>query len=235
MRADVVPATAADKRAVIRGPALSAVGDTVFLKYFDDHITSILLPLPAVGGPTFFVTDNLTGCRFFVDQITGGGAGLIVYHANTHNHSAGAMADCDVQTPAATNELVQMHQDAQADYAALGFTLANVASCAKPNYYMQAGNAERHKRVQGRTAGATFNAPVGAAFAGGTTVVGFPVGHTWQFWYQTWGTVDYKRPNIGVFDAIKSGKFNYLQKRLRHGLQHDATVDKFKVVDCQQI
>lgn len=232
----VVPATSADKRAVIRGPALAAAGDTIFLKYYDNHITSILLPLPVAGGPTFFVTDNLTGCRFFVDRIAAGGSGLIVYHANTHGHSAGPLADCDVQTANASAELVLMHQNAQADYAALGFTLNNVATCTKHNYYLEAGHAERRKRLQGRTEGNVFNNPaVGAAFAGGTTVVGFPVGPTWQFWYQTYGTVDYKRPDIAIANALKAGQFNYLIKKARFGLDHDATFDKFEVIDCQQI
>ena len=83
---------AGDARRTITG-GLNAAGDTIFLKYFDDHITSIVLPTPAPAGVTFFVTDNLTGCRFYVDRITGGGNGLVVYHANTHAHTAGALAD----------------------------------------------------------------------------------------------------------------------------------------------
>jgi hypothetical protein len=223
-----------DARSTIGG-ALSATGDTLFLKYFDDEITSIVLPTPAPAGVVLFVTDNLTGCRFYLDQITAGGTGLVAYHANTHQHSAGAMADADAQTAAASGVLDLMHQRAQADYAALGFTLNNIATCEKSEYYLAAGNEERRKRLQGRTAGKTFQSPAGAVFAGGTTIVGLPSGGSWEFWYQTFGTMDYERPDIRTWDALKGVKLKYLAKRMRHGLDHAAKFDEMKVVDCDQI
>lgn len=72
--------------------AQSATGNAVYLKYFDEEITSVRLPYPAPAGLVFF-TDNMSGCKFYVDSINGSND-LIVYHANTHQHNPGPIRRC---------------------------------------------------------------------------------------------------------------------------------------------
>ncbi len=222
----IAAATPADARNRLSGVA-AAGGDTIYLKYFDDEISSVRLPCPAPPGVTLFVTDTLTGCKFFVDTIAGS-TDLMVYHANTHAHAAGMGADCDVQTVGATGILDQLHTDAVADYAVHGIVLNNLSTCDKPTYYGAGGIAERNKRNQGRTQGPTFAAGQ-AVFAGGCTIVGIPTGATWRFYYQTYGTLDYTRPDIPLAEALIKFKWNYAQKKIRKGLQHGAGYDSMKV------
>ncbi len=229
----IAQATPTDARYRLSGAAAVGAGDTIYLKYFDEEITSVRLPCPAPAGVTLFVTDTLTGCKFFVDTIAGS-TDLMAYHANTHQFSAGAGADCDAQTPGASGVLDQLHTDAVNDYLAHGIVLNNAANCAKPTYYGAGGQAERQKRVDGRGQGPTFQAGQ-ATFAGGCTIVGFPVGNTWQFYYQVYGTVDYSRPDIHLAEALIKFKWNYAHKKIWQGLDHAATYDTMKVFGWGQI
>lgn len=211
--------------------AANVNGDTYYLKYFDDEVTSMRLPCPAPAGVTFFMTDNMSGCRFYVDRITGSND-LIVYHVNTHQHSAGPLADADVQTGAANGVLNAMHNAAQADYAPL--VLNNIAACAMPTYFGAGGMAERRKRLQGRQGTLPGQNP---KFLGGCTIVGFPVGNTWEFWYQTWGDVSYTRPTGAavVAEAVVKFRWNYLRKRVTQDNTHRASYATMKVLDHRRI
>jgi hypothetical protein len=223
----IAAASPTDARNRLTGAGAAGGGDTIFLKYFDEEITSVRLPCPAPAGVTLFVTDTLTGCKFFVDTIAGS-TDLMVYHANTHQFSAGAGADCDVQTAQATGVLDQLHTDAVADYAVHGVVLNNVAVCDKPTYYGAGGIAERNKRNQGRGQGPILTAGQ-PAFAGGCTIIGIPHGGTWRFYYQLYGTVDYSRPDIPLVEALIKFKWNYANKKRSQGLDHGATYDSMKV------
>lgn len=222
----------ADNRYKLTG-AISATGDVIYLKYFDDEITSVRLPCPAPPGVALFVTDTLTGCKFFVDTITGSND-LIAFHGNTHAHSAGNNADCDVQTAAAMRTLDQMHTDAVADYAVFGIALNNSLQCIKTTYYGAGGRAERQKRAPGYGQGPVFKAGQ-AVFSGGCTIIGIPHGNTWRFYYQTYGSLDYSRPNIPLSDAILNFQWNYARKKLMYGLDHASGTDKTEVFDWAQI
>ena len=57
-------------------------GDTIYLSYFTNEISSVRLPNPPPAGVTTFTTDNLSGCKVFVDTIAGSND-VIVYHAGT--------------------------------------------------------------------------------------------------------------------------------------------------------
>jgi hypothetical protein len=105
----------------------NAAGDTIYLPFYADHITSTRLPNPPPGALAFFYTDNLSGCRFFVDTIAASND-VIVYHANTTQHSAGTNAWADVQTGAAGTVLDAMHANAQTDGPYAGLVLTNVAA-----------------------------------------------------------------------------------------------------------
>ena len=254
-RADLAiaaPTPGVDARATLAGP-YSATGDTIFLKYFDEEITSIRLPVPPPPGVTLFVTDNLTGCRFYVDQI-GANGDLVVHHANTHQHTAGANADCDAELPAATLVLDNLHATAVANYALFGLPLLPRAVCGRPTYFGAGGADERRKHLQGRTqrplAGAAAGGgggggggghappppPLGRPkFMGGCTIAGFPIGGTWQFWYQLWGATDYRRPDLHPLRAAATFHWNYLHRRRTEGLDRVVGYADFRVVDCQRI
>lgn len=179
-------------------------GDTYFLPYDDDHITSLRLPSPAPAGVTQFVTANLSGCRFFVDRITGS-TDLMVYHANTHQHGVTPLDDADAQSANASNILDQMLVDARNDLAPLA--LVGAASCIKTTYFRPAGARERQLAFVGRQ-NVEMNSPTRPrdkpTFGGGCAVVGIVVGGSWEFWYQCWGKVDYKDPDTIVRHRIRS-------------------------------
>jgi hypothetical protein len=221
---------------------VAPAGNTIYLPYNDDRITSVRLPNPPPGGVNFFLTANMSGCKFFVDAI-GGSNDLMVYHANTHQHGSPAHGSpVNSQTPAALAILDAMHANAQADYAAAphNLVLNNVASLAKQAYYLQGANAERRKERQGRglsvlqSAGVgqpTVNVWVAPEFAGGCSVMGFYNGG-WHFYYQTWGDVDYTRPSGSK--AIAKDLFTFgwksLHNRRTKGIAHTLFSD-ITVVD----
>lgn len=218
------PPVVGDARAAIKGTR-NNLGNAIFLKYFDNEITSVRLPFPAPAGVTLFVTDNLSGCKFYVDSIAGSND-VIVYHANTHQHTAGPASDADFQQPAANGVLDAMHTAGQGDYA--GLVLNNVAECALPRYFNEAGDLERAKRARGRT---------GPKFMGGCTIVGFPGAAEWEFYYQTWGDMNYSRPS-GVMTVAKSlvtFHWNHLRKLAFEGANHRASFATMRVVDHGRI
>jgi hypothetical protein len=206
--------------------ALGAPGDGYFLPYFPNEITSIRLPSGAPA-TTLFFTGPLDGCKIYVDAINGSND-LIVYHANTYQHPPAANADADVQTPAANALLDAMHLAAQGDYAPLG--LNNLASLAKPTYFGRGGQEERRKALQGRTETATGGTP---KFNGQCSIFGFPVGISWQFWFQTCGNIKYHRP-MGKAGALFTGHWNTLTRLRREGPGHVASNRTAKVFDYQR-
>ncbi|MCP5159547.1 MAG: hypothetical protein H6974_05155 [Gammaproteobacteria bacterium] len=231
---NLTPPIVGDARSTIGGNQDNN-GDAYFLKYFDDEITSIRLPCPAPGGVLLFVTDNMSGCKFYVDTINGS-PDLIVYHANTHQHTAGPIADADFQQPAAAIVLDGLHAAAQGDYA--GLVLNNVAQCAMPTYFQNAGQAERRKRQQGRLSSGHNPLPgAGPKFMGGCTIVGFPHAGTWQFWYQTWGDLNYLRPSgtKAVAKSLFTFHWHHLHKLRVDGKKHVASYATMEVIDCRQI
>lgn len=225
--------------APVPGSVLSTVagahnnpGDGVYLKFFGNEITSIRLPNPA-GALTLFFTDNLSGCKFYVDTITGSND-LIVYHANTTAHGPGPIANADFQSPAADAVLDALHTAAQADYAAQGVVVNGAASCAKPTYFASGGNEERRKALQGRSA---QTGPGGPQFLGLCSIFGFPVGPTWQFWYQTCGDVSYKRP-IGPSSLLQKDPNSIIPskgKLFTEGRTHAASYASMRIFDHAQI
>jgi hypothetical protein len=66
---------------------LAATGSAYYLPYDDDTITSVRLPNPPPADVDFFLTANMSGCKLFIDTITGS-PDLMVYHANTHMHGS---------------------------------------------------------------------------------------------------------------------------------------------------
>src|SRR5258708_33728215 len=117
--------------------------------------TSVRLPNPPAGGVDFFLTANMSGCKLFIDTITGS-ADLMVYHANTHQHGSPAHnSPVNFQNPLADTELNRLHTMAIADYANLpapnNLALVNVATLSKPTYYGNGALAAVRKATQART------------------------------------------------------------------------------------
>jgi hypothetical protein len=210
-------------------------GDTIYLPFYGDTICSTRLTNPPPVGYNFFYTDNLSGCRFFIDSITGTND-LIVYHANTTANTAGPNAWADMQTAAAGNTLDTMRTNARGDgpYAALN--LQDVGSIDLPTYFRAPGIEERRKGtgLQGR------GAPVlGAAagrnrpeFVGGCFVCGFFINGQWEFWFQTWGDFGYTRP--GYFQGIATLDWVGVHKRRTQGQEQLASIGNFRVMEFRQ-
>jgi hypothetical protein len=202
-------------------------GDGAYLPYFDEEITSIRLSCPS-GAIELFFTANMTGCKFYVDSIQGSND-LIVYHANTHLHSAGH-GYADFQQVNANTVLDGMHTAAQQDY--LPLVLHEEASCNMPTYFASGGQEERRKEMQGRKT--TSINGLHPEFMGLCSVFGFPRGLGWQFWFQTCGDVEYKRP-FGKTRAFFTGHWEMLGKLKTEGRSHKASYKTFRVFDHERI
>lgn len=195
-----------------------AAGDTIYLSYFTNEISSVLLSDPPLAGVTKVTTDNLSGCKVFVDKV-GATNNLIFYHANRRADSPpsnqGAVRPALETANAATN-LDNLHTAAMAHYAAAPHNLAgvvNVGSINKPTYNQQADAMVVRKTNQGRVRLPGPNDPpdpnrVNAPeWAGGTVVFGFYMAHSgWEIYYQTWGAVEYRRPKTAVHAVRTYGR-----------------------------
>jgi hypothetical protein len=174
-------------------PQKSASGDTVYLSYFTDEISSVRLPFPAPPGVTTFLTDNLSGCKVYVDKVQGTND-VIVYHANARAFSPPGKASGthpSLEPAQAAQTLDQLHTRAQADYAAAPYNLTVQAgnSISKPAYNLKANMEVVEKLTQGAT---------NAEFLGGTLVVGFATGSGWKFHFQTYGDVEFDRSATSI-------------------------------------
>jgi hypothetical protein len=219
--------------------ALAAGGNTYYLPYDNNKITSMRLPSPPPANCTTFFTANMSGCRFYIDTI-GGSADLMVYHANARDtapsppHSA-----VNLQLAAATNELDRLHTAAQQDFAAPPYNLAlvNVGSLAKPAYYAAGHTAEQRKyatRTMLYPDGHGGFLPGNPEFWGGCSVIGI-YNAGWRFYYQTWGAVEYDRPQINTpkekAEAIVTFHWNHLIKLKKEGNRHGLDIRYAEIVD----
>ena len=235
---DAPHAMNAAMRTILVTPPIGA-GDTLSLPFFNDKISSIRLTWPRPAGVDFFFTDNLSGCKIFVDRVPGTGD-VIVYHANTTQHSAGSLGNADFQTANAATELDDLHTRAvNNEYAALH--LVGVTSLAMPRYFLAPADEERRKENQGRRS-TTFDAtprvqPGGGAaqvrtrpmFMGGCTVLGLPGAGKWDLYFQTWGDVGYARPNAAKM--FFTGDWVGLHKRRTLGNEHTAAYANMTVLE----
>jgi hypothetical protein len=200
----------------------AANGDTIYLSYFTNEISSVRLPIPPPAGVTTFTTDNLSGCKFFVDRIVGSDD-LMVYHANARLHAPisnlGATQPA-TESLAARNHLDGLHTRARNDYFSTPphLQFANGASLDKPTYNQQADLEVQRKVVQGRSRipnpneAPDPNRSNSPEFLGGTVIFGFYVPTPlrivpgeWRFYYQTWGAVEYRRPATAPKGWVQGG------------------------------
>jgi hypothetical protein len=220
---------------------LNAAGNTIYLPYDDDKITSMRLPVPPPPGVNFFLTANMSGCRFIVDSIAGSND-LVVYHANTHAHAAPPHGfPANFQDPGATVVLNTLHHLAQQDYAPA--VLNNAIILSKPAYYNHAAVMEQQKHNRGRrfvyntgTAVAPNVQKARPEFVGGCSVMGFFVGAAWQFHFQTWGDLDYDRPTGAgaVAKDLFTFHWNSIHKLRTLGAHKGVAFQNMRVVDHAQ-
>ena len=207
-------------------------GNTLYLPYEDDKITSLRLPIPPPAGVDFFLTANMSGCRFFVDKIIGSND-LMVYHANTHQYASPPHSAVNYQDPQALSELAGLHSRARGDYAAAphNLSLVNVADLTKTVYYGVGALAEQRKINQGRTLteidANQVKTTVPPEFYGGCSVMGFYTGGAWKFYYQTWGAMSYERPPAEVIKALLTAHWNYVHKARVEGKDRKRQPHKF--------
>jgi hypothetical protein len=170
----------------ITGFAPGAAGDTIYLPWKEDHITSTILPNPAPAGVRQFITAGMSGCKFFVDTITGS-SNLLVYHANAKKFPAPAGSLVNFQPPAAITFLDQLHTTAQAYYAAAprNLTAVDAAEIAKLRYYRAPEAEVLRKQQQGR-----LNLSVDT----GVALMAFWEAPRWVFYWQVFGDTEYDRP-----------------------------------------
>ena len=210
-------------RREIRGTKAIA-GNAICLPYDNDHISSVRLPFPAaLLGIDFFYTANMSGCKFFVDSIPGS-QDVIVYHANSNPPGTGQNALPDYQAAAVTNALDTLHANAQNDYAPIA--LVNRTSLAKPQYNQAAAVQVMLKRARVDARQQKFSMDIkerDVHFTGGTTIVGYPGGAGWEFYYQTWGYISYTRPSgfLNVMTGVFTFHWNYLHKLATRGTEEE--------------
>lgn len=214
---------------------LDARGNSLYLPYKNDTITSLRLPIPPPAGVDFFLTANMSGCKLFIDKIVGSND-LIVYHANTLKFPTPAHGSpVNDQSPFANRELDSLHSNAQADYRVAPHNLApiQVKSLAKPEYYQVGALEEQRKADQGRTLDLIDKnqnpISVPPEFGGGCSIVAYYSGGAWTFYYQTWGSLTYDRP-AGVTAIAKNlltGHWNYVHKARVEGKDHKQKPYKF--------
>jgi hypothetical protein len=191
-------------------------GDAVYLPFKANNICSAVLPADVNSGVTHFFTAPLSGCTIFIDEVTavpaavGGAAApaiavgdLVVYHANALSHCA-SQAVVQANPAAAFNVPARNHMRntvynvGRRDYVGggagqHGLTLQRVGICEQGVYMKAVWDEMARKRGQGRT---HVTSDVG------TNVIGIRNGNAWEFWFQTWGWVNYQRP----FPSAKMGR-----------------------------
>jgi hypothetical protein len=221
------------------GPNPNAAGDMIYLPFRANHITSVRLTVPPPAGVTFFCTANLTGCRFFIDAVPAPSQDLVVYHANTTQHTAGANAWSDVQTPNAGQVLDQMVVNARADAPYAGLGLVQVAALDMHTYFLAAGQEERRKAHQGVFSVQGRGAPAAGAgagrtrpyFAGCCFICAIYNGANWDFYYQAFGVIGYSRP--GYVRGVLTFDWVGVHNRATLGATHNVGYGDFAVLDHQ--
>ena len=152
----------------VRNLNIGVGNDTIYLPYYMGKIASVKLSVGA--GPNFFVTDNMSGCAFYIGRNPAGD--LYAFHANSQQGSSQAVMQSErpsFQGPVAANEL-----DGQVTYARRHHGPMTIVGGISKSAYLSPVDA-----VAAR----------GDQFTGGTTIAGWCNGGQWEFWFQNWGAV----------------------------------------------
>ncbi|MFT3769369.1 MAG: hypothetical protein QM820_28360 [Minicystis sp.] len=169
--------------------ALAAGGDTFFLPYGNDQIHAIRLPA-AAGPVTTVLTANLSGCAIFIERKQNND--VVFYHANgvTDALTGAAVSPTALesstqptfQTGGAYMRLFRLYEEARAHYPG---AVTEVRALFKGEYNRPVLEEMARKWGHGRT---------DITLAAGTTVGAFWQNARWEFFYQTYGGLEYRRP-----------------------------------------
>lgn len=187
-------------------PQVDPGGDTYFLPFDVNRICSMRLPTTAVAalaGVDSFLTTNLSGCKFFVDRVTNVAGEVIVYHANNMANAPPPQNPPQprLELPACTTFLDQLYTNARADWtgAPHNLNLAMAGRVSKPTYNSGFVQEIQRKTGQGRNV---------TDYAGGTIVFGVANGPQWEFYWATYGSCEYDRPNTSPKSWFGHQHFN---------------------------
>ena len=181
--------------------AQNAAGDTIFLPFQQNQVHSVYIQtgLAYAAGVRGFITVNLSGCRLYIDRVTGSND-LIIYHANAlaigPYIKPGQVAplnppdplDMDKETPARLQALDAQYTTSKAYWAGAApagraLNLTGAPGLGAMTYYTSAvSKVKTEQAVPGRTA---------VQFWGGVSVVGELIGGVWQIWWQIYGDCTY--------------------------------------------
>lgn len=165
-----------------------------YLPFYQNAITSMIIPRAGDLNVNAFFTDALSGCSIFIDRVHGTGD-LVVYHANRIQQLPLDAAEREeyFRITAFDDLMAEAQASMRADkdlaqaqmLGAIGFPLTEVASLHRRQYLQCIENERVRKTADGRT---NFD------YAAGTNVMGFHGdGGTWEFCWQTWARISYDR------------------------------------------
>jgi len=166
------------------------VGSTeniLYLPYHENCITSLVIPTNLDKSVSYFITDALSGCNFFIDELPNGD--LVCYHANAKQFSP--QEKVVRANPAATSDLAEGTMDGLHTNAVRSqFPEATPLRRLQASEYYAKPQAEVELQRKHRT---------GVEFFGGTTLMGFRVPDgTWEFWFQTYGRITCDKVGISA-------------------------------------
>ena len=184
----------------IQFTAPAGAADAIFLPFVQDMICYTLLPADPASNVDVFFTDNLSGCSVFIDRVDNTND-LVVYHANRVTltatpNPAQYLADTPFpdQYRMARHTMRGDHDATRAVVSAAVGALTERAKLERFDYYACVDKEMNRKRRMERR---------NVTALAGTNVMGFRVAGAWQFWWQTWASLDYDRP-LGA-DALRLG------------------------------
>lgn len=146
---------------------ITAGADTIYLPYWQNCISSVVLP---TTGPSFFVTDNMSGCCLYLGTTNGGD--LVAFHANSQTGSSESEMTGKPASFQSMDALRELDTLASTAKATVGVNRI-VGGCGKAHYMQKVGKTTKADN-----------------WLGGTTIVGFRAGTNWEFWFQTWGSAN---------------------------------------------
>ncbi|MCP4429382.1 MAG: hypothetical protein GY806_00235 [Gammaproteobacteria bacterium] len=191
-------------------------GEAAYLPYDNNRIFSIRLeaPSPSGRGVKFFYTENLHGCKFYVDTIKNS-KDVIVYHVNAITQDPGGLDRLpNYQEPLCISTLDEMHRKAQQSYGSI--IQKNIIAFGKKDYFEAANQIYQQKKIRKLPYGVRKRQ---VCWGGKCFICAYPAYDKWKFYYQTYGEVSYDRPT-GVGNVIVGAltfHWNYLNKLAREG------------------
>lgn len=150
----------------------------VFLPFKEKNITSTTIPT-SEASVRYFITDQLCGSSFYVDQLKDGT--LVCYHANANQESTTAQSRKQKRDSLAAAQIAmdKQYRNARDPDA------KNLVTLLPAEYYAKSNQAVKDSdKEKGRTE---------SAFRGAANVMGFCIGGRWEFWYNTSGKITYQK------------------------------------------